>query len=146
MSVTNPPTGASGPGSVGLGAVRGSLKRSVQASFEGESVLFSSLIILIFWVCHISRAYIAYLKFLVSYIGHTALVYSAVACICISSVSIQFSFSISTYIILSSATLIYFSFFFIVLLLLFKVSFFCLTRGLPHICPKREMIILRCRL
>ncbi|KAJ0156621.1 Mannose-6-phosphate isomerase [Fusarium oxysporum f. sp. albedinis] len=34
MSVTNPPTGASGPGSVGLGAVRGSLKRSVQASFE----------------------------------------------------------------------------------------------------------------
>lgn len=40
MSVTNPPTGASGPGSVGLGAVRGSLKRSVQASFEGESVLF----------------------------------------------------------------------------------------------------------
>jgi hypothetical protein len=43
MSVTNPPTGASGPGSVGLGAVRGSLKRSVQASFEGESALFSSL-------------------------------------------------------------------------------------------------------
>jgi hypothetical protein len=42
MSRTNPPTGASGPGSVGLGAVRGTLKRSVQATFEGvsETILF----------------------------------------------------------------------------------------------------------
>lgn len=39
MSITNPPTGASGPGSVGLGAVRGTLKRSVQATFEGEFIL-----------------------------------------------------------------------------------------------------------
>jgi len=136
MSVTNPPTGASGPGSVGLGAVRGSLKRSVQASFEGESVLFSSLIILIFWVCHISRAYIAYLKFLVSYIGHTALVYSAVACICISSVSIQYSFSISTYIILSSATLIYFSFFLSSFSSYLKCPFFLPHSGFAAYLPK----------
>jgi hypothetical protein len=107
MSVTNPPTGASGPGSVGLGAVRGSMKRSVQASFEGESVLFSlySSSFDLALDCHISRAYIAYLKFLVSYIGHTALVCLLNRCMHLYLFRVHSIFIlISTYIILSSAT------------------------------------------
>lgn len=44
MSITNPPTGASGPGSVGLGVARGSLKRSVQATFEGEFIPSTTII------------------------------------------------------------------------------------------------------
>lgn len=49
MSVTNPPSGASGPGSVGLGGARGTLKRSVQATFEGAclTACVSFLVILL---------------------------------------------------------------------------------------------------
>jgi hypothetical protein len=63
MSITNPPTGASGPGSVGLGVVRG-LKRSVQATFEGEFLLslftittiIISFHIYVLFVCYISES------------------------------------------------------------------------------------------
>lgn len=145
MSVTNPPTGASGPGSVGLGAVRGSLKRSVQASFEGESVLFSCLIILIFWVCHISRAYIASKVPCLLYRSHCTSLLSRCMHLYLFRVHSIFTlnFHVHNLVISYSDLLFLFLSSFSSYL---KCPFFCLTRGLPHICPKREMIILRCRL